>query len=56
MPRGGAALNAAFNAPVGIAVHLQNNLIVTDTNHNVIRKLTPTAASDVVIALFPPKW
>jgi sugar lactone lactonase YvrE len=37
-------ISATFNAPYGIAVDNADNLYVTDSGNNLIRKITPTAA------------
>ena len=38
---GGSALNAALNAPVGIAFDSSGNLYIADSGNNVIRKVGP---------------
>jgi len=37
---GGIALQARFNSPQGIAVDTSGNIYVSDTNNNIIRKIT----------------
>src|SRR6185436_19062820 len=38
---GGQAVAAAIGFPLGLAVDRDNNIYVTDTNNNRVRKITP---------------
>ncbi|HTA41883.1 MAG TPA: hypothetical protein VK789_05515 [Bryobacteraceae bacterium] len=46
---GGPASEAQFNSPYGIAFDSSANLYVADYNNDVIRRLTPVAASNVIV-------